>query len=492
MATVKKPIVLYGGLMKQLQPGDVTPGQHDVSVAVENFQASETIINQSIAALSVASSECCASGRSIAIGAEEWASYAESIARDLDINGHASYALSVAREAESIGVWAEDRASQALSQAFVAVEVSDISEAHSVGKFGVELATDVSIASSECCLTNGLGVSEAKSMARDAAESGGAELGAFSESTYLSSIAYSNAIAGQSEAFVGEDLANSEAAAQARSIAILNEGELEAYSIADSTAQFVYSTAVENTFVDRSASIARNTSLARASKSAAYWYTDNFSTAVDVKSTAYSTAVQLDLDDLNASIGGGLNAYSIADNAKSNAYSEAVNNIFVDRTSSIAKNYSMAQWNEIRSSEATSIGLLAESYAQLAREAEVEYAISFGSDREGRFVYMTGLPNTVGLTKADDEARMPAFGIITFDNNTSVKVRKLADKIFDAKVDSDASPVVGGNLFVSPIESGKVTNIAPTIGVNQRVGSVNASTAEVFEMNMRIGEIVVL
>lgn len=509
---VKKPIVLYGGLMKQLQPGDVTPGQHDASEARSIALLSASNLQTNLDNLSEASSMCCESGRSVALRAESWAEAAESIARSLDLTGTASEAYSLGQRAQSLGQWAENRASNALSMAKEAVEISDISEAVSIGKAGVVLATLVSEASSECCLLNALATSEARSLALNASIAAGGGLTEYSEADSAAARAYSIAdstaqrgystavdvltTGAQSTGVRGESIGR-----RARSLASAVSSAvgpgLDAYSEADSAAQRAYSVAVSGVTAAAQSTGVRGESLARAAKSTAFVYTDDaidgLSIAVGGDINTLSEAVGMDITDLSNAIVGGFGGYSEADSTAQRAYSVAVGGMFDVVDSSIAHVHSMAVGNQGRASEATSIGRGAESLARLAQEAEIEYSIDFGMGREGRFVYMTNVANTVGLARADDEARMPAFGVITADNESVVRVRKLSDKIAGIKVDSSANPIVGSNLFISSLESGKVTNIPPVSGVNQRIGSANlAPSSANIELNMKIGEAVIL
>lgn len=508
MATVKKPIVLYGGLMKQLQPGDVTPGQNDASIALSYAKLAEGNADSSIASLSIASSECCASGRSVAVRAESWAEAAESIARALDLEGTASEAYSLAHRAESIGTWAEDRASHALAAAEDAVEISDISEAASIANYGVSVGRTAETKADGAQSTG----TRAESLAREASEAAGGGLDTYSE-----------AMAGQSEsAFnytsdaysVGtraESLARKEAAdAESTAIDYASVG-LSQFEAGGSEAVADLSVATSETFIIHDGRIdgaqstgVRGESLARTAKSAAYVYTDDLSTAVQGTTDDLSTGIISSVDNLSAAVESDMNDLSTAawgSFASLETYiSEAIVTSGDDSSEGVSyavsvgeHAYSTAVLGIERGDEASSIGMRGESLARLAQEAEVTYDIVFGSGREGRFVYKTGVGNQVDLAKADDESTMPAFGVITYDGDTTVQVRMLADMIDNIKADSNASPIAGANIFISPVESGKVTNIAPETGVSQRVGNANRDVSEAnVELNMRIGEAVVL
>lgn len=508
MATIKKPIVLYGGLMKQIQPGDVTPGQHDASIALSYAKLAEGDINASVAELSIVSSECCASGRSVAVKAESWAEAAESIARALDINGVASEAYSLAYRAESVGQWAENRASHALSSAKEAVEISDISEAASVGEYGVSIgrvAEDIG----EGAQSTGV---RAESLAREASVAAGGGLDQYSEAMLVQSeTAFNFTSDAYSVGTRAESLARKEAAdAESTAIDYASTG-LSQFEAGGSEAVAQLSEATSETFsihdgriLDAQSTGVRGESLARTAKSAAYVYTDNLSESVKTTTdnlsvstineiNNLSTAVNSDINDLSAAV---WSSFATQDEYVSEAIAVSGNNSSegISYAISVGEHaYSTAVLGIDRGDDAASIGMRGESLARLAQEAEVTYDIAFGSNREGRFVYKTGVGNQVALANASDEATMPAFGIITYDGDTTVQVRQLADMIDSVKVDSDASPIAGANIFISSVESGKVTNIAPNMGVSQRIGNANRDASEGYlELNMRIGEAVVL
>ena len=542
---VKKPIVMYGGLMKQIQPGDTTPGQHDASIALSYAKLAEGNLDTELNDLSTASSLCCASGRSVALRAESWAEAAESIARDLDISGHASYAYSLAHRAESVGREAEEFASYAMLQAIEAVELSDISEAHSVAVVGVE---DASVAQFTADGAQSTGV-RAESLAREASIAAGGGLDSYSEATELASLAYSNAIVGQfTDAIADTSEAYSLAlkaegdAASAQGTA--NTGVYDA-SVAASLARAAGANAGQDTtdlslatslgFSEADLGIAgadsvgtRAESLARAGKSSAIWYASDAVTDLSVgvagqslatsvaigngvgdysiadsKATrAYSVAMDSqseavadEFTDVWASLAAtddSLEAYSVADSAATYTYSNAVAGQSVAVSDGIVDIWaSMANVDEINSSLAN-LGI---SIAALAQKDAVSYVIDQGSiaDRTGMVVYQTGTPGVVGLARADNEATMPGFGIIVHDSDETVKVKMSNDLVAGAKIDSSASPITGANLFVSTLQRGRLTNVAPAAGVTQRMGAATkAPVGDAVDVNFRVGEPIIM
>lgn len=143
---IKKPIVLYNGIVKQLHQNDITPGQNDAYVAfsyakdyymksksVARSYANITYIQNSIAITQV----------------QNETSIAKSISKSYNITENLSEAMSVSQRAESISNSANNYTSEATlsanyatSLAREAVELSDISEATSIGKHACSLARE--------------------------------------------------------------------------------------------------------------------------------------------------------------------------------------------------------------------------------------------------------------------------------------------------------------------------------------------------------------
>jgi len=92
------------------------------------------------------------------------------------------------------------------------------------------------------------------------------------------------------------------------------------------------------------------------------------------------------------------------------------------------------------------------------------------SDRTGLVVYMTESFATVDLAKADSGEKMPGIGIISHDADNVVSVRTLSGLVSTTYVDSDADVETGDKIFMSNLETGKVTNVPPETGVLQVIG----------------------
>ena len=515
---VKKPIVLYGGLMKQLQPGDTTPGQHDASIALSYAKLASSGLEGDVSDLSIASSICCSSGRSVALRAESWAEAAESIARALDLEGTASYAYSLAYRAESLGQWAENRASNALSMAKEAVEISDISEAASVGMYGVSVGR---VAEDKADGAQSTGI-RAESLAREASISAGGGLDAYSIADSTAQYTYSTAVSGaifdvdvkadaaQSTGVRAESLARKEAADAESSATHYASVGLASINAGGSEAVAELSLATSEGFVDHGVLIGNSQSTAvRAESLARKEAADAQSAAIHWASVA-DVGFQGDLDSLSeassecCALGRSFavvkadeaqsaavwytsvadRAYSIADSEAQYAYSTAVSGQFTNVSVAIAQG----------DSEASSIGIRAESIANAAQKAEHTYFTAPSvANRTGMLVYKTGTAGIVALAKADNEATMPAFAIVTKDGDSFVNVKMIPDMIQGAKLDSSATPLVGSNLFVSSLQAGRMTNLAPEIGVTQRVGSANTAPSSAnIDLNFRIGEPIVM
>jgi len=133
-------------------------------------------------------------------------------------------------------------------------------------------------------------------------------------------------------------------------------------------------------------------------------------------------------------------------------------------------------------SDAVSIAEYALSMARISatgsEEADGSDTIDFYSiaastavDRVGLVVYMTESFATVDLAAGALKDKMPAIGIISHDRDVTVGVRSLSGLVSDVKVDSDADVETGDKIFMSVVETGKVSNIPPEdFGVVQSVG----------------------
>lgn len=457
MATVKKPIVLYGGLMKQIQPGDTTPGQEDASIA-QSFAKEKTTDN------SIAASN-----------ANAHASVAESVARQLDLTGTASEALSVAQVAESIGDWGVGRASEATSMSMRAsslarnaVEISDISEAASVGRYGVSVG------------------SRAESLAREVESDQAASLDSYSEAISTQSVAahsYTSSV---------ESVADKAEIDAADGQSIGTRGESLARAEGSEADLGISSASSLGT---------RAQSLARAEGSEATLHTNteitNLSTAVASDVTMLSEAVGGGVDELSEGVKSEANLFSVATSesfrSDSVATSFAISDARSFNSEGVSQAKSMASYGHSVAIDAESVADMGVSIAENVGAALTTYSIDFGLGREGHFVYMTGTSGKVALANASDEGKMPAIGIIMQDLENEVKVRMLPDQYTDIKLDSNASPIVGANLFISDVETGKISNLAPSIGVAQRVGvAESAPSVANVDVNFRLGEPIVL
>lgn len=497
MAT-KKPIVLYGGLMKQLQTGDTTPGQDSASEAL-SFAESMGSAN------SMAASE-----------ADAHASVAESVARALDLTGTASEAMSVAERAQSIGVHGTGRASEATSMADRAsslardaVEITDISEAASLGKYGRSIARIAEDRSSEATSISERG----SSLARDAAASHSEDLEVYSEAVSNAMDAHSEgaSVCCDSSKSIGTRAESLGRAEGSMAVDYASDGLSEAakarHDLSVATSEATYNLSMDaSECCDASKSIGtRAESLGRAESSEAQSFAssevDDLSAAVESEIVVFSEGTYTYINSLSEAVESDANALSTAVKSEANVFSVATSESFksmeeyvseailttgddssegISYAISVGEHaYSIAVIGEDRSSEATSISERGQSLARLAQTAEQAYSISFGQNREGKLVYMTGIAGQVDLVNASNESKMPAIGIITEDIETTVMVRQLPDIYPNIKVDSDANPVVGADLFVSTIETGKISNNAPsTAGVVQRVGSAYNSLSE--------------
>ena len=228
-----------------------------------------------------------------------------------------------------------------------------------------------------------------------------------------------------------------------------------------------------------------------------------FSEAIGNKSIAYSESVDerfmTKSEAASEALKESLSAYSTAINTKSYAYSESVDERFVNESVAASevmhdsfatvKDKSVAFSEAMRTSISTvsegaseccsiaeSTGTRAESLARLGIEHENEYGIAMGTDREGKIVGIDGTGSyNVVLAKASDENKMPAIGVIMEDDGSTVRMRAINELYDSIAIDSDA--VDGGvsksdKLFVSGVESGKLSNIPPEEGVNQFVATV--------------------
>ena len=111
---------------------------------------------------------------------------------------------------------------------------------------------------------------------------------------------------------------------------------------------------------------------------------------------------------------------------------------------------------------------------------QYDIAPSTAFSRRGRLVFQTGVANTVDLVNAGDTSKTPAFGTIVYDGDTFVKVRTKAGSVIECKFDSEASISPGDHLFVSKLETGKVTNDPDPqeVAFYQRIGSANDAPSE--------------
>jgi len=228
-----------------------------------------------------------------------------------------------------------------------------------------------------------------------------------------------------------------------------------------------------------------------------------YSEALKSKSIAYSESVDdrfmTKSEAASEALKESLSAYSTAINTKSYAYSESVDERFVNESVAASevmhdsfatvKDKSVAFSEAMRTSISTvsegaseccsiaeSTGTRAESMARLGIEHENEYGIAMGADREGKIVGIDGTGSyNVVLAKASEENKMPAIGVIMEDDGSTIRMRAINELYDSIAIDSDA--VDGGvsendKLFVSGVESGKLSNIPPEEGVNQFVATV--------------------
>jgi len=467
--SVKQILAVYNGVIKQLQPGDETP-------------------DASIARL----------GESQAVVASEYASIAFSVAergsgvlkhyeKQVGSDGASSNTVFTLTDTYTQGdnglmVFINGQKAEKVSSATDATEYEETSSSSIT--FGASLQDgDVvefyifSILNGDPYIVSSKAVSEVDLVSEVASIS--ESFARNQEGSEASSIAQSEIEVVKSIALSAESQGVLDNSISDRALSIARTSESQG--------------TLDNSLSDLSDSIAnRAESLAKKAESQGVLDNSLADAARSVATLAASLARTADLSQANSiavvadsiadlAEGKASNADSVAERASSLAR-VAVETSDISEASSIGqRGISIARLTESVSDRAESFAVVADSISDanesvadrtesLARflstadlHAYTITASSAGVPREGRLVYLTTSANTVGLAKANAEVTMPAFGVILHDGDTSVKVKTLNNLYQEVKADSDAAVGAGDNIFISPIEGGKVTETAPTV-----------------------------
>ncbi len=121
------------------------------------------------------------------------------------------------------------------------------------------------------------------------------------------------------------------------------------------------------------------------------------------------------------------------------------------------------------------------------------YGIASGSGRGGLVVYLVSShADRVGLANAGDVLTANAIGVIKRDYGNSVSVDFSGSDV-DVVPETGISFSFGNSVFLSSLESGRVTNISPSSGVCLKLGSaVKVKPNGKIEINLLISEVIEL